>query len=143
MFHLGFGDCAQGPLCLAAHRHDRPVFLSQTMEHAIYQHAFFGRSPMLDAASLRRSSSVLGNVERLRRKLSKSEPVNIAAIGSSNVVRGGCEAWRKLKCSHPKYTDRAADGTSKGWLLQAFEAFNATWPHPEHRLTNRALHACA
>ena len=108
----------------------------------------FGRLPLLDAASLHASSPIIGNVERLRRKLANGEPITMAAIGSSNVVRGGCPAldrpWRMgdPKCAYPKYTNRSADdGTSKGWLLQAYEAMQRTWPHPNHRLVNRALMA--
>ena len=75
---------------------------------AVHQLAFH-RSPLLDQHALHAATPILGNVERLRRKLQNREPVTIAAIGSSNVVRGGCQEWQNLKCSHPKYTNRSAD----------------------------------
>ena len=104
--------------------------------------AFPTRPALLDARSLRASVAVTGDVERLRRALSTKRPVTIAAIGSSNVVRGGCEAWQKAKCSHPKYTNRSLDdGTPRGWLLQAFEAMGRVWPTLGHKLVNRALMA--
>ena len=86
--------------------------------------------------------STVGSATRLHRKLATGLPITLAAIGSSNVVRGGCEEWQESKCSHPKYTNRSqVDGTKRGWLIQAFEAVNATWPHPKHKLVNRALMA--
>lgn len=115
--------------------------------HAAHLRAFH-RLPLMDPMSLRASTPIIGNVERLRRKLVDGDAVTIAAIGSSNVVRGGCPAlprpWRMgdPKCAYPKYTNRSTDdGTPKGWLLQAFEAMQHTWPNAGHQLVNRALMA--
>ena len=109
-------------------------------------HRAFNRTLELDLATLERAVPIFGRVDRLQRKLQHGrEPITIAAIGSSNVVRGGCEAWHNRsqgwKCAHPNYSSRSADGSAKGWLLQAFEAINRTWPHPRSRLHNRALMA--
>ena len=107
---------------------------------AIRAHAF-ERPPLLDAALLRAATPMLGNVERLRRKLAAREPVTLAAIGASNVVRGGCEPWQNSKCAHPKYTNFSEDGTRRGWLIQAFEAMTRAWPHARHKLVDRGLMA--
>ena len=104
--------------------------------------AFPGRASLLDARSLRASAPVIGDVERLRRALISNKPVTVAAIGASNTVRGGCEAWQEAKCSHAKYTNRSLDdGTPKGWLLQSFEGMKRVWPAAGHKLINRALMA--
>ena len=103
----------------------------------------FHRQPLVSRAQLERATSILGNTARLRRKLRSGRPVTLAAIGASNVVRGGCQEWQgSSKCTHPKYTNRSSDdGTHKGWLLQAFDALNATWPHPGNVLVNHGLMA--
>ena len=109
--------------------------------------AAFNRTLLLSPLMLRQSLPVLGDVGAFATKLASGRPVTISAIGSSNVVRGGCQSWQNRttfggKCSHAKYTNRSADdGTAQGWLLQGFEALNATWPHPQHVLVNRALMA--
>ena len=72
-----------------------------------------------------------GDTRRLQRALSASDGVTVAAIGSSNVVRGGCHAWQNTKCSlDPRYKG--------GWLLRFFAFLNQTWPHPNNVLVNHA-----
>ena len=56
-------------------------------------------------------------------------------------MRGGCQEWQGGKCTQPPYTDRDADGSPHGWLLQTLEALNRTWPHPQNRLVNRGMMA--
>jgi hypothetical protein len=143
-----------------------PTLMALADSAAARQQAF-GRSPLLDAASLRSGTPVMGNVERLRRALTANRPVKLAAIGASNTVRGGCQGWQRAKCAHPKYTVRlyiepgsthplrcsdgpaltfgrqniSDDGTRRGWLLQAFDGLSRVWPHAQHRLVNSALMA--
>lgn len=103
--------------------------------------AAFARTPRLRPDQLERALSVAGDTTRLRRRLVNHEPLTFATIGDSNVVRGGCHAWQRSKCSEdPRYTNRSSvDGAPHGWLLQAFEALNRTWPNARHRLLNHAM----
>jgi len=112
-----------------------PAAILPTLEHA------FARPLRLTPAQRERATSVHGDTARLRRKLRLGEPLVFAAIGDSNVVRGGCHDWQRSKCGDPRYTNRTSDGSRHGWLLQAFEAFNHTWPNPSHRLANFAMMA--
>ena len=100
--------------------------------------AAFNRTLLLSPLMLRQSLPVLGDVGAFATKLASGRPVTISAIGSSNVVRGGCHEWQNAKCSRDaRYTARATDDyTYRGWLLQAFDAMNRTWPHGKHRLVN-------
>ena len=104
-------------------RFDGPAVLDPVVRRA------FNRDPLVPRILLDRGSD-LGDTSRLQRKLLAGQPVTLAALGSSNVVRGGCQLWQdpaRLKCGHPKHTNRSADdGTAQGWLLQGFEALNAT-----------------
>ncbi len=95
--------------------------------------AAFGGPPKLSPAQLERGLVSVGDAVRLRRKLRLGLPVLLSALGSSNTVRGGCEAWQGGKCSGSKYAG--------GWLLQALRALNASYPHAGHRLVNRAMMA--
>ena len=103
----------------------------------------FNRSGALRPQQLERGVALLGDGSRLRRKLRSGLPVTIAAIGASNVQRGGCQDWQKpTRCAMPDIA--GADpktGLARGWLLQAFQAINRTWPHPRHRLVNSAVGA--
>lgn len=116
----------------------------------------FRRAATLSFAQLERGL-LLGDSSHLRRKLRSGGAVTLAAIGASNTVRGGCEAWQGGKCASARYTARDADGSPQGWLLQAFEALNHSWPvvatpataasaaegepTSRHRLVNRAMMA--
>ena len=112
---------------------------------AIHAHAFHRPAPLLPRQMRDRGTGMLGDVDRLRHKLNNHEPVTMVALGASNTVRGGCQQWQqkhaRSKCAQPKYTNRSADGTPRGWLLQAFEAMERHWPHPQHKLVNNGLMA--
>jgi len=96
------------------------------MEHA------FGRRTRLTADQLERGLVSIGGTGRLRRRLRRGEPITLAAIGASNTVRGGCEPWQvEERCSVSKYS-----AGRRGWLLQAFDALNRSYPHPRNRLLN-------
>ena len=84
-----------------------------------------GRKTLLSPAQLERGM-FLGESSRLQRKLRLGQPVTLAAIGASNTVRGGCQEWQGGKCAQPRYTERDADGSPHGWLLQTLEALNRT-----------------
>ena len=84
-----------------------------------------GRKTLLTPAQLERGMS-LGESSRFQRKLRLGRPVTLAAIGASNTVRGGCQEWQGGKCAQPRYTERDADGSPHGWLLQTLEALNRT-----------------
>ena len=96
-------------------------------------HAFH-RTLELRRPHLERAINSSGDVQRLGQKLIQGQPVTLAAIGASNVVRGGCHSWQRSKCSRDQRYAR-------GWLIQLFDALNATWPHPNNRLVNRGLMA--
>jgi hypothetical protein len=84
----------------------------------------------------------LGDHGRLRAALQASRPMVLAALGSSNTVRGGCEQWQASKCSNKKYTaEDPRTGRPRGWLLQAWRRINDAWPHASSRLVNSALMA--
>ena len=97
----------------------------------------FGRRTRLTADQLERGLVAVGGTGRLRRRLRRGEPVTLAAIGASNTVRGGCEPWQvEERCSAPKYS-----AGRRGWLLQAFDALNRSYPHPRNRLLNHGIMA--
>lgn len=75
-------------------------------------------------------TAVRGDVRRLRSALHAQHGLSIAAIGSSNVVRGGCHSWQRAKCADPRW--------SLGWLRRTFGLINQSWPHPRNRLVNNA-----
>ena len=93
----------------------------------------FRRRAVLTASHVERGVVSIGAATRFRRRLRLRLPITIAALGASNTVRGGCEAWQGGKCTDERYRS--------GWLLQAFLAFNRSWPHPAHRIVNRAMMA--
>lgn len=72
----------------------------------------------------------LGSLHALAAAVRSGRGFRIAAIGSSNVVRGGCHEWQRTKCSHPRYRS--------GWLVRAFRLLNATFPHANNSLVNNA-----
>ena len=90
-----------------------------------------GREPILFPHHLERSLSKLGDVDRLRHKLQAGQPIQMAAIGASNCVRGGCHPLQQKNtpCADAHLVRMKSDGTRFGWLVQAFDAFNRTWPH--------------
>jgi hypothetical protein len=103
-----------------------------------------GRRAVLRTDQLERGIAASGDVTLLRAKLTRGEPVTMVAIGASNTVRGGCHSWQQpgSKCTDARYTNRSSGGsTANGWLLQAFDAMNRTWPHAGHKLLNHALMA--
>ena len=107
------------------------------MRHAL------NRSLVLRSDQRERGVAAVGDTSRLRVALRSGHPITFAALGASNTVRGGCHAWQgSAKCTNPAYSGRSEDGrTARGWLLQAFDALNATWPHQNHRLVNHAMMA--
>ena len=117
--------------------HPSPLPAERTLPGAA---AAFGRAAILSARELERGL-LYGDAYRLRRKLRAGLPVTLVAIGASNTVRGGCQEWQMSKCSQAQYTERDRDGSPHGWLMQAFEALNRTWPHPQHKLINRGMMA--
>lgn len=93
----------------------------------------FQRSARLTAAQLERGVVSVGGASRARRKLRLGRPVMLAAIGSSNAVRGGCEERQGGKCTQKRFRN--------GWLIESFQALNRSFPHAGHRLVNSALMA--
>ena len=103
----------------------------------------FNRSSALRSQQVERGVTLIGDGSRLRRKLLSGQPITFAAVGASNVQRGGCQDWQApTRCAmHDIAGADPETGLAKGWLLQAFQAINRTWPHPGHRLMNSALGA--
>lgn len=102
--------------------------------------SLFNRTLYLSPSALANSLPIIGDTGAFGRRLAERQPVTITVIGSSNMVRGGCHLWQNTKCSlDTRYAARSDDdNTHRGWLLQAFEAMNRSWPHPNHRLVNKA-----
>ena len=93
---------------------------------------------LLLPSQLERGVAAVGDAHRLRRKLRTGAPLTFVALGASNVLRGGCHGWQQSKCASSQYSGASGGGDGRGWLLRAFDALNATWPHRGHRLINRA-----
>jgi len=92
-----------------------------------------------------RGIPLVGDGRRLRLKLRSGLPISIAAVGASNFARGGC-LWQlqgnRTRCSQQDVAGADEEtGLAKGWLLQAFQAIQRTWPHPAHRLHNSGIGA--
>ena len=104
------------------------------------EHFAFNRTPLARPDLVMRANAIHGDNARLHRKLISGLPVTIAAIGTSNVVRGGCSDWQHLGRCYRK-SSSLSDGLPRPWLLQAFTAMNRTWPHPGHRLINHGVYA--
>ena len=105
------------------------------------EHFAFNRTPTARPDLLMRANAIHGDNARLHRKLIAGLPVTIAAIGTSNVVRGGCSDWQHLGRCYRKSSSLSDTGLPRPWLLQAFTAMNRTWPHPGHRLINHGIYA--
>ena len=101
-------------------------------------------SPSVSAQLLRRGlqhgGSDLG-FARLFNRLNSGKPVRVLAFGTSVTgVAGGCThsllPYCEDCCGTRVYGPTTARRESGGFLRQAFDWINATWPHGEHRLYN-------
>ena len=85
-------------------------------------------------------------------RLERHQPVKIAILGASVAMSAGCD--RNLQ-PHARCADfdgsvgakrwafnqRLGGRPVRGFLLQALDWLNATWPHPQHRVHNGAADA--
>jgi hypothetical protein len=107
---------------------------------AIYTIAFSYR---LDEQQRRDGVRFQGEASTLFRRLSRGEPITVLAIGASVAVQAGCFDEVGAECM--KYNGRAQldlgwgqTGTLTGFLVRWMLWVNTTWPHPAHRLINKA-----
>ena len=102
----------------------------------------------LDVQSRSRGIAHLGLDSSLIAKLDSGEPVTIALLGASVGLNAGCFTQPGSRCM----LNNGQQPTSllwgeprwrpfKGFLVRWFEWFNATWPHPQHRIVNAAKDA--
>jgi len=103
----------------------------------------FNRSLFLNDHERDLGLTLIGAADRLRRKLRAGLPITLMTLGASNTVRGGCHKWQgDTRCAADQYTQPHPEtGRPRAWIVQAFDAINRTWPHPQHRLINRGVMA--
>ena len=94
-------------------------------------------------ATQRRDGLVTGNARRLYRRLSRGHPITVVAVGASVAVQGGCTSQEEAECMKygggiPTDLGWGRVGRFKGFLVRWLDWVNSTWPHPGHRLVNRA-----
>jgi hypothetical protein len=94
-------------------------------------------SSPLDATALNRSLTHLGSAHTLLSQLRAGLPVSIGVIGASVAQNGGCFQEHRRCAAH----SGRKEGFAKGFAVRFLEDLNATWPHPQHALTNGALGA--
>jgi hypothetical protein len=125
-----------------------------------------GRSFLLDDAQLVRSLQHDASEESMARvwaKLDAGKPLRIGVLGSSVAMSGGCQAAYQphLRCAQfdglqvkkrfargygvvddeMKGLLHNSDRPVRGFVLQALDALNSTWPHAGHRVINAAVDA--
>ena len=94
--------------------------------------------------SLRAAGTALGSdVHNFVDHLLNRKPVSVGIIGASVAQNAGCLTQPGRRCMNYRGVDdvRLVWGTPrsrpfKGFLVRWFEWLNATWPHPEHTLSN-------
>jgi hypothetical protein len=92
---------------------------------------------LFDAAALNRSLTHLGSARTLLSRLEARLPVTIGVIGASVAQEGGCFQEHRRCAAY----NGLQKGFAKGFAVRFLEHLNATWPHPQHSLTNGALDA--
>ena len=84
-----------------------------------------------------------GEVADIHRRLVDGHPITVLAVGASVAVQAGCIDQPGAECmkySGHEYVDLGwgRGGRHEGFLVQWFNWMNRTWPHPGHRLINKA-----
>lgn len=125
-----------------------------------------GRPFLLNNEQLSRSLQYDGSRNSMARvwaKLDSGKPLRIGVLGSSVAMSGGCQVEHqpRLRCAQfdglqvkkrfargygvvddeMKGLLHNADRPVRGFILQALDALNATWPHADHRIINAAVDA--
>ena len=103
-------------------------------------------SPVPPYALLNRSIVSLGDhssIAPLLHRLRHSKPITIVGIGSSISARSGGCTHSLLRKGVEGCCAATCTSHSSGWLRYFFDALNASYPHPRHRLFNAAIPASA
>ena len=147
-------------------RAGRKHLLARPPPMALRDVAPVGRPFLLANAQLTASLQHDGSEAAMARvwsKLDAGEPLRIGVLGSSVAMSGGCQAEYQphLRCAqfdglqvHKRFARgygvvdeemkgllHNADRPVRGFVLQALDAINASWPHRNHRVVNAAVDA--